>query len=277
MKIACLASSALVLSSLATPAFATTPTASGATISAMQTQCAALDAQKSPAFTVVLDQNSISGAATGLAADDGSPYSVGGQQGQGEPQLSNIRATGITGHTNGGSQNIFTTGEATASWAAYTFNGIIATITPYEFSFSCSVTEAVTVPGETENKGQCVSRIQNAGSTRSAAEEFCDDPANRQTTVGGTTDVPHLSEAGIPVPQPVGGTRTISGELNTAYASLASVPLVVQNHPVANVLACNSPDNFQPWVNRNGSELVGFNCASEGTRLGLTPVSGKRK
>jgi hypothetical protein len=274
-KIALLAATALVAStSFTTPAFASHTPANATTIANMQSQCSTIQGQLGSAFSVTLDHSSISGSPTGDAVDSGDPYNVGSQQGVGDPALSNFVATGLVGHTNGGSQNIFTTGEATATWATYTFSGEIATVRPFSFSFSCSVTETVSTPGGIENKGQCVSRLQQIGQPRNAAEELCDNPANRLSTPGGTATEPRTPVAGTAVAQDVAGTRTITNELNTAYPSLASTPLVVNNYAVPNVLACNSPDNNQTWVNRNSSTLV---CGTEAAKLGLTPISGKTR
>lgn len=260
-----------------TPAFANHAVPNGDTLAEMASQCTAIGDDLGDAFTATLDPTSIVATQAGPPVDDGDPYNITNQVGVGNPALSDLLATGPGWHQNGGSQNVFTTGTATATWAVYTFDGEIATLTPFNFAFKCSVTETVVVPGQTENKGQCVSRIQTQGSTRNEAEEFCDDPANRQTLPPTTTQVPRAPVDGIPVPQDVEGSRLIVGGLSTDFPGLADDPYVVEDYAVANVLACISPDNNQTWVNKHGSELISPTfCTDAAAALGLTPISGKK-
>jgi hypothetical protein len=253
----------------------------------MQSQCEGLAAARGSAYSATVTDVA---ASPGDTVDVGSPTITDSSQvGVGTPTLTNIVATGTIGLRNGGSQNVFTAGEATATFASYTFSGTIGTSTPYSFTFNCALSELVqvesTIPGVDvrETQGDCASRVDPK--VVGPPGQFCAIETNRllipgqDQTIYTPTPTDRGEVAGNALgPQDESGSRVLTNVSSTTFASLAGTTFVQNNFAVANVLACNSPDSLGGlWVPKNSTPLTAETCATTAVGIGLSPISSPKR
>jgi len=172
-KIAFLTSSALVFASFAATPLRAQETPNDVTAAKMAQQCATILASKASNTATSTFTAAVTGGQSGVAgttSDVGAEYDVTNKRPQGTPNLTDHTVTSTALHLNGGSQNLFGKGIATATYANYLYDAKQGTTTPITFTFGCSVTETIVLPDIQEQSEQ----VKNAACLADVAK-FKDD------------------------------------------------------------------------------------------------------
>jgi hypothetical protein len=189
--------------------------------------------------------------------------------------FSNFDFTGVNTSNmgrSGGSVNLFSD-AVIAKTVNYSNSSVEVTDTysgQVNYDYKCVLTEKITIPGQPagqrlEKIGECVSRIQTAGSQQNDAQEFCKIEANRQQVFDpGAPDTYDYQET-LTYGLPFGGFGAVSAPITGTAQRLNenAGPWTFQNQSLpVTAMICNNPGSKGgAWRGANGYSGAGCTTA----------------